>query len=65
VTLFFGGRRVREIPVPDLTGVARNVVVTATPDARAYAYSFYRHPDEPSSASRRFLPSSPHPSYSR
>jgi hypothetical protein len=39
-------QRVREIVLPDLTGVDRNVVVALTPDARSYAYSFYRHLDE-------------------
>jgi hypothetical protein len=39
-------RRVREIVLPDVTGMDRNVVVALTPDARSYAYSFYRHLDE-------------------
>jgi len=39
-------RRVREIVLPDITGVDSSVVVALTPDARSYAYSFYRHLDE-------------------
>jgi Tol biopolymer transport system component len=35
-------RRVQEIVLPDATGVHGNVVVALTPDARAYAYSWYR-----------------------
>jgi Tol biopolymer transport system component len=36
-------RRLRDIVLPDPTGLDGNVVVALTPDARAYAYSFYRH----------------------
>jgi Tol biopolymer transport system component len=39
-------RRFREITLPDATGVYSNVVVVLTPDARAYAYSFYRNLNE-------------------
>jgi hypothetical protein len=39
-------RRVRQIVPPDMTGVAGRVVVALTPDARAYAYSFYRNLSE-------------------
>jgi len=39
-------RHHREIVLPDVTGLDGNVVVTLTPDARSYAYSFYRHLDE-------------------
>ena len=39
-------RRVREIVLPDVTGVHGNVVVAVTPDARSYAYSFYRQLNE-------------------
>src|SRR5262245_2852893 len=38
-----GQRRLaKEIALQDMTGVDGNLVVTLTPDARAYAYSFYR-----------------------
>jgi hypothetical protein len=42
------GRRrlLREIVLRDLTGQDGNVTVALTPDARAYAYSFYRHLEE-------------------
>lgn len=39
-------RRLRAIVLSDVTGLDGNVIVTLTPDARAYAYSFYRHLDE-------------------
>jgi Tol biopolymer transport system component len=41
-----GRRRVLEIVVHDPTGQDGNVTVALTPDARGYAYSFYRHLEE-------------------
>jgi Tol biopolymer transport system component len=39
-------RRVRKIVPPDITGVHGTVIVAITPDARSYAYSFYRQLNE-------------------
>jgi len=39
-------RRLREIVVPDVTGVHTHLIVVLTPDARAYAYSYYRNLNE-------------------
>jgi len=39
-------RRTRRIVLTDVTGVHGNVVVALTPDARSYAYSFYRNLNE-------------------
>jgi hypothetical protein len=39
-------RRVREIDLPDATGLNGPVVVALTPDARGYAYSFSRRLNE-------------------
>jgi hypothetical protein len=39
-------QRVREIHLPDATGLQGSVVVALTPDARGYAYSFSRRLNE-------------------
>jgi Tol biopolymer transport system component len=46
VTLAGGRRLLKEIVLDDTTGLEGRFVVTMTPDARAYAYSFYRHSHE-------------------
>jgi Tol biopolymer transport system component len=39
-------RTLREIDLPDVTGLDGNVVVAMTPSGRSYAYSYYRHLEE-------------------
>ena len=47
VDVVSGQRRgIREIVLADVTGLDGTVIVALTPDARSYAYSFYRHLDE-------------------